>query len=182
MPAFPLPFFGFSTKRLMLRELRLSDVSAISRIRSDESVNKYLERPREHGLEKAEAFILKIQSGIKAGSNLYWALCLKPEDDLIGTICLWNFSEEEQSAELGFELLPEYQGRGLMQEAVEAILAHGFRTLQLDKVIACTHPQNAPSLRLLEKTGFIPSSSPASNLKESFFSFERAAYSRLHPV
>jgi ribosomal-protein-alanine N-acetyltransferase len=175
-----LPFPECTTKRLLLRELRPGDVSAIFSLRSSESVNKYLDRPIEPNSHQAEAFIHKIQTGVKEGTWIYWTICLKPADNLIGTVCLWNFSVEQQSAELGYELLPTYQGRGLMQEAVENTLAYGFNTLKLQKIIAGTHSENTASLRLLRKTGFNPAPRSASSDTESFLALNNWEYFQLH--
>jgi ribosomal-protein-alanine N-acetyltransferase len=174
MPDFPFhPFPEHRTKRLLLRELRLSDVPAISKLRSDEAVNRYLGRPREHDPAQAEAFIRKIQTAVREGHSMYWAVCLQTEEDLIGTVCLWNFMEDQQSAEIGYELLPTYQGRGLMQEAVEAVLTYAFRTLNLHQVLACTHPGNESSIKLLIKKGFRPVSDPEASLTETFYALKK---------
>lgn len=148
------PFPQLSTERLTLRQLTPADAAAIFALRSDERVNRYLDRSACGSLGEAAAFVEKINSSIAAGTSLYWAVCLRENPLLIGTICLWNFSEDGQSAELGYELSPDFQGRGIMSEALGCVLAYSFGTFDLKKVEAYTHPENTPSEKLLRAHGF----------------------------
>ena len=56
--------------------------------------------------------------------------------------------------EIGYILAPAQQGRGLMTEAMQAILAHCFEELAVRRVQALIHPDNAASIRLAERLGF----------------------------
>lgn len=72
----------------------------------------------------------------------------------IGTICLWNFSETKKEAEIGYDLLSNFQGKGFMSETMQAVIKYGFNTLNLDAIEACTHKENIGSVKLLEKYEF----------------------------
>lgn len=148
------PFPHLETDRLHLRQLSLNDEKEIYFLRTDEAVNKYLDRPRATSLGDAQTFIEKINEGIINDKSLYWAICLKNKAGLIGTVCLWNLSLEEQRAELGYELMPQYQGKGYMQEAILSVINYGFQTLQLKIFDACPKKGNDKSIRLLEKNNF----------------------------
>ncbi len=152
------PFPQLSTERLILRQLAPSDTAAIFALRSDERVNRYLDRPACRSLDEAAAFVAKITDSVAQGKSLYWAVCLRETPLLIGTICLWNFSEEDKTAETGYELHPDFQGRGIMSEALGCVLAYAFGALGLHTVEAYTHPENAASEKLLRKHGFLPES------------------------
>lgn len=141
------------TPRLVLRTLRKDDASVLSALRSNAEVNRYLDRNNTTSVSECAAFIARINAGCRRGAWAYWAICLKTQE-LIGTICLWNFSADRKSAELGFELLPAHHGRGYMDEAVKAILEHGFQVLGLQAIRASTHRENAPATRLLLKNHF----------------------------
>jgi ribosomal-protein-alanine N-acetyltransferase len=67
---------------------------------------------------------------------------------------LWNFSENKKRAEVGYDLNPIYQRKGIMNEALKQIIEFGFVDLNLDKIEAFTHAENENSLKLLEKNGF----------------------------
>ncbi len=144
------------TKRLQLRSLVAEDAEAISILRSDPQVNTYLNRPATLSMEEATAYISKIATGIQQHNWMYWAIAVKVSPGLIGTICLWNFVPENDKAEIGYELSPAYQGKGLMQEAVEAVIRFGFEEMKLQLITALVKPGNEKSLQLLERHHFRP--------------------------
>ena len=148
------PFPILSTSRLTLRQLSKEDAPALSALRSNEHVNRYIDRKKQTTLAQANAFIHNINLGIRACKWLYWAICLKEKPTLIGTICLWNFSANNTIAEVGYELDPRYQGRGIMSEALACVISHSFRTLKLQALEAFTHKDNCSSLQLLLKHHF----------------------------
>ena len=73
----------------------------------------------------------------------------------MGTIGLWNISKEKNSAEIGYELIPAFQGKGIMQEVFPALVAFGFETMKLQTIEAYTTSDNEKSVKLLEKNNFI---------------------------
>ncbi|MCX6150668.1 MAG: GNAT family N-acetyltransferase [Ignavibacteriales bacterium] len=148
------PFPILTTERLTLRQLSGVDDLAIFFLRTDERVNKYIERQKPANLDEAKSFILKINDGIKHNNWIYWAISLRNNPDLIGTICLWNFSRDKTTAEVGYELNPVFHGQGLMNEALRSIIDFGIKTIGLKKIDAYTHKDNSRSTRLLEKNNF----------------------------
>ena len=84
------PFPHITTERLMLRQLTADDAVDIAILRSDEIVNKYLDRKATTGIDEANRFINKINTGINNNECFYWAIALKNNNSLIGTICYWN--------------------------------------------------------------------------------------------
>lgn len=148
------PFPVLSTERLLLRELNLNDAPQIFELRSDDVVNKYLDRPKAKSIKDAEDFINKINFGIRENQCLYWAICLKDQSKLCGTICLWNFSDQKDKAETGYELLPVFQGKGIIQEALISVIDYSFNTLQLKTIEAWTTAPNFRSINVLERNHF----------------------------
>lgn len=148
------PFPTLSTPRLSLRELNDRDAPDLSRLRSDEQVNKYLNRPSATTDVEAYQFIEKIHKAIARNESGYWVIALKPSSQLIGTICLWNFDLMNKTAELGFELLPSFQGKGMMHEAIECVIQFGFKQCDIKMITAFTEINNLRSIRALEKQGF----------------------------
>ena len=148
------PFPRLKTERLLLRQLTEADSQDIFFLRTDKGVNRYIERPKPEDINGARDFILKTNNGIKQNEMIDWAITLKDAHNLIGTICLWNFSKDKTRAEVGFELKPEYQGQGIMNEALEIILEFGFKTVALTSIDAYTHYDNLNSIKLLKKNGF----------------------------
>ncbi len=143
------------TQRLHLRELRESDWKEVMYLRSDEAINKYIDRPKTSTQKAAISFIHKIQAGIQDKSIYDWSITLSNDDSMIGSICLWNISKDRKSAEIGYALSPVYQGKGFMSEAIKAVLQFGFETLEFENIDAYTHRANKKSIELLTKHDFI---------------------------
>ena len=148
-------FIEIKTNRLLLRRLTYSDWEMISFLRSDKTVNKYVDRPSAETQEEANDFIKRISENIDLHKSFYWCISMHGDNKMIGSICLWNISEDRKIAEVGYDLHPNYQGRGIMSEAIEGILNFGFNNLKLEKIEACTHRDNESSRRLLLKKDFI---------------------------
>jgi len=149
------PFPLLTTERLTLRQLTLEDDNEIFLLRSDRSVNKYLDRPIAKTVDDARQFINKINTGISKNELIYWAITFKNHPKLIGTICLWNISEDCTKAEIGFELLPDYQRKGIMQEVIPIVFQYGFEVMKLRSIDGEVDPNNLKSIKLMERNGFI---------------------------
>ncbi len=77
-------------------------------------------------------------------------------DMLIGHIQLSGIIRGPfQNAYLGYAMDQEYNGRGLMTEALHLCMTLAFGPLSLHRVQAAVMPRNAPSIRVLEKVGFV---------------------------
>jgi ribosomal-protein-alanine N-acetyltransferase len=67
----------------------------------------------------------------------------------IGSVCLWNINLAEMEAELGYELLPDYQGKGFMKEAIASVIDYATTEAKFKKLSAWTHAQNDRSKIIL---------------------------------
>ena len=149
-----IPFPTLTTERLLLRQLTKTDDHAIFKIRSNDIVYKYIAKAPFKKTEEAQAFITKINKGIVNEEHVFWAITLKETKELIGTICLWNFSKERLVAEVGYELHPVYHKKGIMNEALIKVVEFGFVDLKLKSIEAFTHKENKASKTLLLRHGF----------------------------
>jgi len=144
------PFPILTTERLTLRQLVINDEQEIFTLRSDSEINKYLDRQKSNTINDARDFINKITKN----NSLYWAITLSDQNILVGTICLFGFSDENYKCEIGFELLTNFQGHGIMKEAVEKVIDYAFNTIKVKKIEAFLHRDNQSSIKLLEKFSF----------------------------
>lgn len=135
----------------MLRQLAACDVEEIFLLRSDLVNNKYLDRVPCKSLQEALEFIELVRNN----SLSYWAISKKGQEKLVGTICIFNVSEELRQGEIGYELLPEYQGEGIMVEAAAKIIDYAIQTLGLQTIEAHTHQANQGSIKLLNRLKFV---------------------------
>lgn len=147
-------FPTLETTRLILREISVDDWPHLAYLRSDEQVNTYTNRKLTHNKEEALSFIQHLQEDQKNEKMLYWAICPKETNRMIGSICLWHFSEDRSRAEVGCDLHPLHQGMGIMQEALSRILKFAFHELYIQEIEAYTHRNNKASRKLLKKNGF----------------------------
>ena len=148
------PFPILTTERLTLRQLSTDDGHNIFALRSDTEINKYLDRQASKKVEDAISFINKINESIKNDVSIYWAITLTKSKIFVGTICLFDFSNENNKCEIGYELLTNFQGQGIMKEATGKVIDYAFQTMRLQKIEAFTHTGNQNSTKLLTKLGF----------------------------
>ena len=149
-----VPFPTLTTERLTLRQLVINDDQEIFTLRSDSEINKYLGRQVANTIDDARDFINKINENINKNDSLYWAITLKDRNILVGTICLFNFSNENGKCEIGYELLTNFQGQGIMKEAAEKVVDYAFNTIKVQEIEAIFHRDNQRSINLLEKLLF----------------------------
>lgn len=147
-------FPAITTQRLYLRSLKESDAEQLFILRSNEIVNHFISRPNPKNQKDILSFIKDRIHDSEKGKIFYWAITMNGDDDLIGTICLWNFSEENIIAEIGYELHPRYFKKGIMSEALASIIDFGFSTLNLQAIEAFTHKKNLSSINLLKRFHF----------------------------
>lgn len=150
------PYPVFKTGRLLIRRMTIEDAEQIRLLRSDKDVNEFIGRTGPISLEEAEAFINMIEKGIVRNESFYWAITLAGNNKLIGTICLWNILAEKEIAEIGYELLPAFQGKGIMQDAISAIIKFSFEIMKLKTITALPEEGNKKSIALLLKNNFLP--------------------------
>ena len=149
----PFPFL--STERLNLRRISDEDEKEIFFLRSDKEMLQFLDRDPAQSIDEAREWIRMINKGIDDNQYIAWGIALKNDPLLIGTISFWNVKYEHYRAEIGYALHPLFQGRSLMKEAMTAVINYGFDSLKLHSIEANVNPGNAPSIRLLERNGFI---------------------------
>src|SRR5690242_16752186 len=96
------------TERLTLRQLSINDQQDIFALRSDPEINKHLDRQPSKTIEDAIDFINKITDNSKNNNSIYWVITLTKTKTFVGTICLFNFSNEKNSCEIGYELMTKF--------------------------------------------------------------------------
>lgn len=178
-----IPFPEISTQRLLLRAISPNDANEIIAIRSNKGTMKYIDRPLTVSTEDALQLIKKITDGTVANEAITWAITLQNNTSLlIGTIGFWKVDKEHRRAEIGYLLHSDHHQKGIMQEAIFAVLDFGFTNMQLHSVEANINPANEASKKLLIKNKFIQEA----YFKENFFYngkfLDSVIYSLLTPL
>ena len=149
------PFPNLLTKRLNLRQIKPTDENEIFFLRSNERVMRYIDRPRAKSVDDSRQFIKSINEAIAKSDTIVWAITLKNDPKLIGTIGFVQIFKEHFRAEIGFVLHPDFHGKGIMHKAISKVLEYGFDKMKLHSVEANVNPDNLASIKLLEKNSFV---------------------------
>jgi [ribosomal protein S5]-alanine N-acetyltransferase len=148
-------FPTIETKRLLLREIVVSDTETLFALRNNQAITRYLGRDDDKDSSAVKGMILKMRRDLEAGAGVQWGISLCDSNELIGVVCLWRIDKRHHRAEIGFMLRPESWRQGIMSEAIEAVLAYAFHTLRLHSLEANTSVANLASQAVLIKCGFI---------------------------
>ena len=97
--------------------------------------------------------------------RIQWAIALKTENKIVGTIGYHRIEKEHYRAEVGYMLHPDYWNTGLMTEALKVIIDFGFDEMNLHSIEGNINPNNAVSRKILEKFGFVKEA----YFKENYF-------------
>ena len=143
------------TERLLLRELVPSDAPALFFLRTDPRVMEHIGRPRPAAIAEVEALIATIRKDREENNGITWAITLQGSQDLIGSIGYYRLKKEHYRGEVGYMLHPDHWRKGVMGEALEAVVRCGFEQLGFHSIEAMTDPRNAASNGLLRKHGFV---------------------------
>ena len=140
------------TRRMRLRPLEAGDADALFALKSDPAVTAcYGQRPHV-SVDRTREWVARNVEAHLRGEIKYWSL--EKSGEVIGACCLWNFNDGRTCAEIGYELRPDLWRRGLMTEALTAVLAHAFEVLGFHRIEANPLVTNHASIGLLLKLGF----------------------------
>lgn len=156
------------TERLRLRPVRRAEGEAIFRVFGDAEAMRYWSHEPLADLDAAHGYIGQMEEGFASRSLFQWVIADAETDAMVGTVTLYQWDRRNRRAEVGFMLGRAHWGRGFAHEAVHAVLRFGFEGMDLHRVEADTHPDNAASLRLLERLGF----RREGHLRERWFTFD----------
>lgn len=142
-----------TTDRLVLRYISEADIDDITRICQDPEIYQHtLLIPAPYTRTDAEnwlALITKNRTEGKAGDD--FGIHLKETDRFIGVISLGPKNRHDDS-EIGYWLDKDYRERGIMTEALRAVIAFGF-SKGCHRISACHFAGNPKSGRVMEKAG-----------------------------
>lgn len=148
---------NLETVRIKLRKITNQDLEFIFRHFSDEDVCRFLvdAEPAESRQAAKEIINWCNNGGNPNSRQNRWIIELKESGTPIGTIGLHNWDKTNHIAELGYDLSRPYWGQGIMSEALHRVLTFAFAEMQLNRVQAFVHLQNAGSYQVLRRQGFV---------------------------
>lgn len=152
-------FPTLETKRLIMREFSEMDVQAVFEMFRRQDMNQFLEVEPMQLIEEAE---IRVQNRINLfdkGWGCRWAITLKEAPhQVIGSCGYFGVRVSTHTVEIGFEVHPDLWKKGIMTEALTAILDYSFSEnafRPVNRIEALVDPENERSLGLLQKLGFV---------------------------
>jgi [ribosomal protein S5]-alanine N-acetyltransferase len=147
-------FPSLTTNRLQLRQIQSSDADALFAILSDPQVTQFYGHEPHQSIDETKALIAQIQFRYLKRDGLRWGITLHGEEKLLGSCGFHRFGPDFHRVETGYELDRSFWGKGIMTEAMTAILTYGFTDLNLHRIEAIIDIANDRSKALLLKLGF----------------------------
>lgn len=148
-----MDFPNLKTSRLELRQITEADLEHIYSGLSHPDVIKHY-GVNYSSLEDTWEQLEWYAELERTHTGIWWAIILSETGKFCGAIGYNNLSREHKKAELGFWLLPQYWGRGFVQEAMEVVLEHAFQKLDLHRIEAFVETENISSQKALQKQHF----------------------------
>lgn len=140
------------TNRLKLRAFCQNDVGDYLGLVGDAGAMRYIGTGRTLNAEEAWVQIATILGHWQLRGYGLWALEDKQTGDLVGRAGLYN-PDGWPGLEVGWALIPRFQGQGFATEAGAAALNFAFGEVGADAIISCIQPGNAPSIAVAERLG-----------------------------
>ena len=142
------------THRLILRPFTVEDAEEMyANWASDPEVTRFLTWPAHPDVSLTRKLLESWTSRYSDGAYFQWAIGLKESGAVIGSIGVIKLEEAIGSAEIGYCLGRAFWGRGIMPEALRAVMDYLFGTVGLNRVWAGHDVNNPKSGRVMEKAG-----------------------------
>ncbi len=142
------------TKRLLLLEVTPESKAYILSNYSDEEIMQHLGLNSD---EELQAEKKKLSKGLTNYTTTfkYFLLRDKENNNTIGSCGLFRWYPDHNRAEIGYSMTDTtYREKGLMKEAVAAIVQYAFDHMDIHRMEAFAGPENTPSVKILEGLGF----------------------------
>lgn len=143
-------FTTIETARLLLRPHQMKDAAEMFEYSGNPENLRYVFMAHT-SVEEARQSIAHHFMKAPLGK---WAIELKRERKMIGSIHFVKISEKTHTAEIGYVLNQAYFREGLMTEALSALVAFSFEQFGLQKLELLIDKENLPSQKLALKIGF----------------------------
>lgn len=144
------------TARLLLRRFTVDDADDMYHgWASDPEVTKYLTWPCHTSVEATADLLNKWVQDYEDGSVFQWAIELKETGAVIGNIAAVKLDETIDSIEIGYCMSRRYWGRGIMPEALRAVMNYLFDEAGINRIVAIHDVNNPKSGRVMQKAGML---------------------------
>lgn len=147
------PFPVLYTERLLLREVQDTDRPGLFRLFTRPEVTQYYHVMPLHAEPDAQKIVNMFRKVYMERTGLRWVITAKGGDSIIGIIGFHTIVAGHKGT-MVYVLDPAWWGRGLVTEAIAAVIQYGFEQLGLKRIDAEVMPGNTASEKALLKNGF----------------------------
>ncbi|MDX6385014.1 MAG: [ribosomal protein S5]-alanine N-acetyltransferase [Blastocatellia bacterium] len=140
--------------RVRLRRITAEDTDAFYAVYSNPEVMRYWSTPPLIDRAASAELIETIHADWQRRLILKWGIALQSDNQLIGSLTLFNLDFTHRRAEIGYALGRDHWGQGYMNEALMAVLRFAFEVLELHRIEADIDPRNTASIKTVERLGF----------------------------
>jgi RimJ/RimL family protein N-acetyltransferase len=145
---------NLESERLVLRPLTVADAPTLARLAGRREIaDTTLSIPHPYSEQLAQEWIQKHAERENPPKQIVFAIALKANGQVIGTMGLRDIDYDHCQAELGFWVGIEWWGSGFATEAARIVVRYGFNELKLNRIHAHHMVRNPASGRVLEKVG-----------------------------
>lgn len=141
------------TERLILRPMRMSDARDLYSYAQDREVSRHVLWDAHRSIGQSRDFLRAAIRQYRRGQPASFAITLRDSGRMIGTIGFMWINPDHKSGEVGYSLARDYWNRGIMTEALRAVIAFGFDTLNLHRIEAQHETDNPASGRVMAHVG-----------------------------
>ena len=148
-------FPELQTERLLLRELSADDAPALFGVLSEPQVTRFYDLETFTSVAQAADLIERFQQRYAGQIGIRWGIARRKAPQLLLGTCGYNiWWQSSRRGLLGYELDRRCWRQGVMAEALAAVMAFGFKEMDLNRIEAMVFADNRASRGLLEKLGF----------------------------
>lgn len=163
--------FQIETERLILRELRISDLDGMFELDSNPEVHKYLGNKPAKTIDESKVILESVITQYKERGIGRWAVINKDTNEFMGWSGIRLNTEHNMNGftkyyDVGYRFIERYWGHGYATESGKAAIEYAFNTMKLPVLYATTHMENRASHNALLKLGL-------SYVEDFYFDYEK---------
>ena len=146
-------FPELSSQRFLLKQILPTDQQFIFQGLSHPQVIEHY-GVSYHSFESTSIQMQFYDEIFREGSGTWWKIVDRLTNNNVGAIGFNNYQLKHSKAELGYWLLPEYWGLGIVREVLPVVITYLQDVLKIHRIEAQVEDGNARSRQALEKLGF----------------------------
>jgi [ribosomal protein S5]-alanine N-acetyltransferase len=142
------------TNNLLLRQLTEEDAEDFYAVWADPGMQKGFDARGFRDISGAQKHLRVKRNAFKRKQVLTWGISIKGRFGIVGA-CLYGAFEQQSIADLSYYLASSHWGKGIMSEALGAVVPFGQQVMELHRIQAFIRPDNIGSIRVAEKSGLV---------------------------